>query len=691
MAADSEPELKLEIAHVLTIDVVAYSTLLIHDQSRVMAELTKIVRNAPRFRAAEAEGKLTRLPTGDGMALVFFGDPEAPIECAMQISTELKDRADIRLRMGIHSGPVNQILDVNDRSNVAGAGIDMAQRVMDCGDAGHILVSKRVADDLAPYSRWNRHLHDLGECEVKHGRKVSVFNFYSEKLGNPIVPKKLKLAQAQASESTRKRRRLLLAGSVILLLFCLGAGLFYFQFSRPVRRAIAVLPFIDQSPGKDQEYFSDEMTEELINTLMKIRGLRVAGRSSSFVFKNKSEDIRKIGKLLDVTHVLEGSINRAAGRVRVYAQLVEVATGHHLWAESYDANKQDALSLQSDVARKVARALRIELQLQESREIAKLATNDPEAYDLYLRGRHLLNKRTVESIRQALRLFQESITRDAQFALGRVGVADVYILLGKIGAMTGEEAAAHAWPEVSSALALDPELADGYVSRAILLNDFEWNWPAAEADFQKALALNPNSASAHHWYARHLAQAGRTEEALREISAALSDEPLSPTIRVAKGRILFLARRYEPAIQPCRHALELEPNFASAYQVLGQIYTQMGDFAQAIEATQKYVELSQTSGWSLLELAYAQAMAGNRAEADRIVQDVMARSVQFSPYDMATIHAATGDADGAIAWLEKAIEQRSVDVILIRMDPRLDKIRSDARFEKVVERMKPRR
>ncbi|HEX8280439.1 MAG TPA: adenylate/guanylate cyclase domain-containing protein, partial [Chthoniobacterales bacterium] len=215
MAAQDDPDLKLEIAHVLTLDVVAYSTLLIHEQSRVMAELTRIVRNTARFRAAEADGKLTRLPTGDGMALVFFGDPEAPIECAMQISAGLKSHPEIRVRMGIHSGPVNQILDVNDRSNVAGAGIDVAQRVMDCGDAGHILVSKRVADDLAPYSRWNRHLHDLGECEVKHGRKLAVYNFYTEALGNPELPSRLQCGRPKGLGRFRPRRWQLAAAAIL--------------------------------------------------------------------------------------------------------------------------------------------------------------------------------------------------------------------------------------------------------------------------------------------------------------------------------------------------------------------------------------------------------------------------------------------------------------------------------------------
>src|SRR6266702_642143 len=197
MAVEPEVNPKVEIAHILTMDVIEYSTLLIDEQSRMMAELTRTVRSAARFRQAEGEGKLLRLPTGDGMALVFFNDPEAPIECAMEIAVAMKSSPEIRLRMGIHSGPVNQVVDVNERSNIAGAGIDIAQRVMDCGDAGHILLSKRVAEDLAPLPRWNPYLHDLGECEVKHGRRISLVNFYTGEVGNSRMPQKLQQMQAR--------------------------------------------------------------------------------------------------------------------------------------------------------------------------------------------------------------------------------------------------------------------------------------------------------------------------------------------------------------------------------------------------------------------------------------------------------------------------------------------------------------
>ncbi|MDQ6623580.1 MAG: tetratricopeptide repeat protein, partial [Verrucomicrobiota bacterium] len=643
MALDVESDLKLEIAHVLTIDIVAYSTLLIHEQSQVMRELNRIVRNAPRFRSAETDGKLTRLPTGDGMVLVFFGDPEAPVECAMQITAELKTRPEIRVRMGIHSGPINQVLDVNDRSNVAGAGIDMAQRVMDCGDAGHILVTKRVADDLAPYDRWHRHLHDLGECEVKHGRRIAVFNFYTDALGNPQLPLKFQTGARPAPAPTKSRRKYWLAALVVAALALAAALAFWFWPQTPLRRTIAVLPFIDLSQAKDQEYFSDGISEQIINSLGKIHGLFVLARSSSFSFKGKNEDARLLGRKLGVNHILEGSVNRTPGHVRINVDLIEVESGYQLWAENYDFSEQDALSVQSDVARKVASALELRLQLKERTELAKVPTQDPEAYDLYLRGHYLLEKRTPDSIQKGMALLQEAVKKDPGFALGRAGIADAYILLGKVGAMRGPDAAAAAWPEATMALRLDPQLADAYVARAILLNDFEWNWRGAEEDFEKALALDPNNADAHQWYARHLAQFGRAKEALQEITAAQAQDPLSAQIRVSKAKIHFVNHHDTEAADAARKAIDLEQDYAPAYSQLAQALMHQGQSADGIAAAKKFADLALGTGYAKLELAYAYAVAGARAESDQVVAEVKTSGAPFSPYDMATICAAWHD------------------------------------------------
>jgi TolB-like protein/Tfp pilus assembly protein PilF len=455
-------------------------------------------------------------------------------------------------------------------------------------------------------------------------------------------------------------------------------------------KSIAILPFIDLSQTKEQDYFSDGITEQIINSLAHIHGLLVVARTTAFSFKNKDMDVREVGRQLHVTHMLEGSVNRGPDKVRVVARLIDVANGFHLWSETYYSTEKDLLSLQSDVAKKVASALRIELHLAETTQFAKSPTQDPEAYDLYLRGRYLLNKRTPDSIQKGRALFEQAVAKDPQFALGHAGIADSYILLGKAGAISPDEVSRGAWSEISNALGIDENLAEVYISRATLLADFDWNWPAAEADFQKALALNPNSAIAHHWYSRYLAQLGRSDEALKEVTAAEKLDPLSPVILTSKAKIFSAAHRYQDAIPYCLKAIDLEGNFRLAFQVLAQAYLHNKQYPEGIEAAKKYVELSSGSGWAKLELAYAYAVAGNKSESDRIVSEVTSQPEPFSPYDMATISAVWHDTSGAFRWLEKAIEQRSVDVIWIRVDPRLDPLRSDPRFAQVLARLVPR-
>jgi len=457
------------------------------------------------------------------------------------------------------------------------------------------------------------------------------------------------------------------------------------------RKSIAILPFIDLSQTKDQDYFSDGITEQIINSLSHIRGLLVVARTTAFSFKNKEMDVREIGRQLQVDHMLEGSVNRGPDKVRVVARLIDVVNGFNLWSETYYSSEKDLLSLQSDVAAKVASALRLELKLAETTQMAKSLTQDPEAYDLYLRGRYLLNKRTNESTQKGRLLFEQAVAKDPRFALGHAGIADSYILLGKAGAISPDEASNAAWSEVSTTLGIDENLAEGYISRATILADFDWNWPAAEADFRKALTLNPNSAIGHHWYARNLAQLGRWDEALRENSAAEKLDPLSPVILQSRAKILFAARRYQEAIASCQNALGLEGNFSQAFQILAQAYAHNKHFSESIEAAKKYVELSNQSSYTKLELAYAYALAGNKTESDRIVTEVISKKEPFSPYDMATIRGVWGDKDAALEWLGKAIDQRSVDVIWIRVDPRLDSIRSDPRFAQVLGRLAPRR
>src|SRR5881275_1391416 len=299
MSAEVKKEIELEIAHVLFLDIVGYSKLSVNEQHAQVEELNEIVHLCEQFRKAEAASRLLKISTGDGMALVFYKSPEEPAQCAVEISRALKDNARLQVRMGIHSGPVSGVVDVNERTNIAGGGINTAQRVMDCGDAGHILLSRHVAEDLAEYERWRPFLHDIGTFEVKHGVRVSVTNLYSDEVGNPRLPKKL--------EAVRKHRAHVRWAAVAIGLFVLGAivAAFMIVSRRPTtsltaipENSIAVLPFVDMSEDKANEYFSDGISEELLNLLAKIPQLQVTARTSSFAFKGKKVGVPEIARTL---------------------------------------------------------------------------------------------------------------------------------------------------------------------------------------------------------------------------------------------------------------------------------------------------------------------------------------------------------------------------------------------------------
>ena len=445
----------MELAHVLAMDVVGYSTLLINEQSHLIGRLNQIVRATERFRTAEAEAKLLRLPTGDGMDLVFFDDPEAPLECALQISAALKECPEIQLRMGIHSGPIRQVVDVNDRSNVAGAGIDLAQRVMDCGEAGHILLSQRVADDLAPYPRWNANLHALGEFEVKHGRKIHLVSFHNAEVGNASLPARLRRTEQTPARATHSSD------------------------------AIAVLPLENLSGDPAEEYFADGMTEALITDLAKIGGLKVISRGSVMGFKGTKQPLVEIARALGVDSIVEGSVLRARDRVRISARLVRATTDEYLWAERYDRELADVLALQDEVARAIAQAIDRTLH---RRPVAVPRRVDPEVYLLDLRGRHLWHQRTEAGFRSALRLFEDAAACDPTYAPAYVGIAESLNMLANYGLVPPQQIRPRSLAAAQRALELDPDSAEAHRLLAFAHWQFAFEWKGAIAEYERALA-----------------------------------------------------------------------------------------------------------------------------------------------------------------------------------------------------------
>src|SRR5713226_9544590 len=422
MPSENSSEVKFEIGHVLFIDIVGYSKLLINEQSEQIQKLKEIVRGTEQFRLAEAEGKLVRLPTGDGGALVFRNTPEAPVLCALEISKELKNHPELHVRMGIHSGPVNEITDLKEQANIAGAGINMAQRVMDCGDAGHILLSKHVAEDLEEYEHWRRLLHDLGTCELKHGVRIGIANLYDSENGNPQLPKKL-----QAVKRHRTHVRWAEVAIALLVLAAIVAA-FVFLLRRPTRSAIAiaeksiaVLPFENLSRDPDNAYFADGIQDEILTRLSKIADLKVISRTSTQHYKSAPENLPEIARQLGVAHIVEGSVQKSGDAVRVNVQLIKAANDSHLWADTFDRKLTDIFSVESDVAKAIADQLRAHLTGREDQVIAAKPTDNPEAYDAYLRGLAYTLKAggvTPANSLGAQKYLREAVRLDPKFALG---------------------------------------------------------------------------------------------------------------------------------------------------------------------------------------------------------------------------------------------------------------------------------
>src|SRR5881296_1279042 len=660
MEAESPPDVKFEIGHVLFIDIVGYSKLLITEQSEQIQKLKEIVRGTEQFRLAEAEGKLLRLPTGDGGALVFRTSPEAPSLCAMEISKELKQYPELRVRMGIHSGPVNEDTDLNEQANIAGAGINIAQRVMDCGDAGHILVSKRVADDLEHYSQWRSLLHELGECEVKHGLRISLLNLYGDETGNSELPEKFRQAKAKGQTAP-------------------GAA---------PAKSIAVLPFVNMSADKNDEYLSDGMTEELINALARVPGLRVPGRSSSFAFKGKNEDdiFRKVGEQLHVNAVLEGSVRKAGDKLRITAQLINVADGYHLWSEDYDGDVRDIFTFQSNVAQRVVEALQIKLGVEEKRALAKKPTENPEAHRLYLLGRYEFGKYSEAGWSSSIRYYEQALKLDPNYALAYCGLADTYAYMGGV-VMPSKEAVVKEKEFAQKALELDPELAEAHLSLACALGG-AFDWRNAEVEFNRTIELNPNLAWAYEIYAWFLGGLGRLDEAIAKDKKAIELDPLNSFFQAALAYFLYHARRYDDAIVQIRKTLELDPTSTLARHLLGCCLLWKGDTAGAIAEFQRS-KVVVTGAWYQGLLGYAYAISGDRAKAEQILRELeqMAKRQYVSSTAFADIHLGLGEEEKALDWLEKSYQDRESACWYLEVDPIYDGVRNEPRFQALLKKI----
>ena len=636
MAQEIEREIKLEIVHVLFLDIVGYSKSLTDEQQALIDRLNQVVRGSDEFQKAAATNRLIKIPTGDGMALIFYNSPEQPVNCALEISRALKNSS-LPVRMGVHSGPVSAVTDLNNRINAAGVGLNVAQRIMDCGDTGHILLSKRVAEDLQQYSRWRPHVHDLGEVEVKHGERVHVFNFYTDDAGNPELPKKL------ARPNHRGKR----APATT-------------EVAATQRPSICVLPFANMSGDPEQEYFSDGISEDIITDLSKISALHVVSRNTAFTFKGKAVDVSQVVSQLKVSHVVEGSVRKAAGRVRITAQLIDGADDSHLWAERYDRDLNDIFAIQDEISHAIVDALKVKLLPEEKKAIEQHGTENVEAYNLFLMARQTYasgyegDPRRLDAI---MRICRRAVEIDPNYAdaWALIALAEV-ALRSNVGRKGGD---------------------------------------AGLAAAERALALNPDLAEAHAVKARILSEDNRSDEADREIDIALRLDPESYQVNRTAGLLRFRRQKIEEAAAYWEKALILEESDFGSAGMLVTVYSALGKLEAAqraakisLERCEKILARDSNNGAALGHSSVALAVLGQHERA----KEWMERALLVDPDNITmrynfvcALAKHLHDRDAALEMLRPAFEQMGTGLVNhSKIDPDLDSIRDDPRFKEML-------
>jgi len=713
----AEVESEFEIAHVLCTDIVGYSKLMIDQQSEYLRKLNDVVRSTEQFQRADASGKLLRIPTGDGMVLVFFTHPQDPAECAVQIAQALKAHPEIQLRMGVHSGPVNRVSDVDERSNVAGAGINIAQRVMDCGDTGHILLSKRVAEDLGHYSKWRPHLHELGESEVKHGVKIDIINLYTDEVGNPAPPEKFTRAKqeqhaaalaadaatasaASRAVAVRRRKIALLAGSVLAMLV-IGVGFLIFSQRKSATVtgivSLAVKPLENLSGDANKNYFADGMTDELTTKLSQISALkRVISRSTMMKYRQSTKSSAEIAREVNVEAVVEGSVVLSGDQARISVQLIEAATDKNLWTESYTRNVANIVQLQNEVALAIANAIALKLTPGEKARLASGRVVNPQAYDYYLRGRSDLAQ-SKEGVDFRIEMFEKAIALDDTFAEAYADLSYAYSQKGYFFEAANKQWEIKAEEAVTKALQLNPDLPAAHLARAQLLwkPSVGFQHENAIAELRRALAMAPNFGDAHEFLWAIYFHVGLIEEALQEYKRADELMPGSTLIGFDFGMLALLQGHYSDAVSILEANITGMPRGFAEYSLASALFYSGRTNEARARIDNARAQSKDEGGILTATQAWFLAAAGDKAHAQEKIDEAIKIGEGFghfhhTTYVIASAYALMDEPEPAMKWLNYTAENGYPNLTWFERDPNLDKLRKDPRFIEFLEKLRPR-
>jgi TolB-like protein/Flp pilus assembly protein TadD len=693
MPPEAEENLRLEIGHVLFIDIVGYSKLLIEEQKTRLSKLTEVVLATTQVAEATNE-QVVRLPTGDGMALVFRNSAEEPAQCALEITQALETHPEVAVRMGIHSGPVSEVTDVSGRTNITGGGINMAQRVMDCGDAGHILLSKHVANDLQEHRQWSSWLHDLGECEVKHGVRLDIVNLYRDGVGNAQLPNKFRLLRKR-----RVRMRWGMAAAVLLLVAATVAA-FVLVSRRTMQsilpeKSIAVLPLVNMSGDPNNEYFSDGLSEELIAVLTKIPALKIIGRSSSFLFKGTSDDSRTIGKKLGVTNLLEGTVRKEGDHIRIMAELIKVADGQTVWTQTYNRELKDVFAVQSEIATAVTDQLEIKLLGLPPRSDAAPSNQNLAAYNAFQQGNFYM-RGNIDDTRKAIEFYDEAIRLDPKYALAYAQLGNSWRVMCILGGDSRNSpyaiecgpdcsvAYGKARSAVQTALSLAPNLADAYLVKGSILLNQDRDFDAATIQTRKADELEPGWADAKVGLAFLLMINGRLEEAEDLTRKTLRLDPLNGGGYEYLGKILIARERYDEAETVLHKGIDLYPKKVRWHVHITAIDLLRGQTKAALEEAR----LEPAGYWQDYALALAQQGQGDRAAADATLQKFIQKYGDEATFQIASMYALRKEPNEMFAWLDRAYTANDLGLPQLLIAPFLNKYRDDPRFTALWQKIK---
>jgi tetratricopeptide (TPR) repeat protein len=671
-----------ESANVLFIDIVGFTRLPVNQQQQALKQLLKAVRNTSEYQRANAADHLLRLPTGDGMALVFLNaTPVAPACCAQHICKELRSHnQSFALRMGIHGGPVYRNQDIDDKPNVTGDGINLAQRVMSCGDEGHILLSSSVAEFLKAFDDWTPQIHDLGEVKVRHDRRVHIFNLYGDGFGNPSPPNSVR--------AQRRRRYLMVGGAALLaaLLFLSALLAYYLSSSAGQQKidSIAIFPFsvVDQSNDQGLQDAAEDIALHLRNDLVDVSNLTVKPAPDSLSrYKGKDIDAIAEGRSLDVQAVLKGSIIKQNEETVIEISLTNVKTNSHIWSFRYPYNSNTTKQISVDI---IPRLSKKEISPEEHAKLDKNYTNNAAASSLYNEGRrHFIQRKLDKSIE----LFRKAIAQDPNYAPAHAGLANALSLSPGYDIMRPEEAYPAAKEEVNKALRIDDKNVEAHYTSGYIRANYDWDWENARKDFARALELSKNhDADALYYYAfNYLLPMKRMEEAIQAMLTALNLDPNSPIINTNLGWTYYYAGRDKEAFAQYQKTLGKYPDFSRIHRRLQDYYEKNRDLAAALN---EYEKINPADKKLLEESLKKQGERGYWEHRLKQLEEKAQNGRYVPQYDKAAIYASMGKTDEALTLLEGAVRERSEGLIKVNVNPVFQSLRTSPRFIKVVQSLK---